>query len=131
MVIPHHHSLETDMKRILIVEDDVNLSQVIGFRFQDAGFETKVSNDSTSAVSLHKKHKFDIIITDIQMPYISGEKLVRQLRSLDRKTPIFVFTGTEANLEEIRSWGAIDIFYKTVQFNSIIDRVVDVLGSPK
>lgn len=116
------------VKHILIVEDEEHLGEVLAIKFQDEGFQASFSNDPTEAISLHKKHHFDLIVSDINMPYMSGLSLLKQFRKVDKKVPvIFVSASKEILSEEVRSLGAVDILHKPFPFEQLLSKAKECM----
>ncbi|MBI2601848.1 MAG: response regulator [Deltaproteobacteria bacterium] len=115
-------------KHILIVEDEEHLGEVLAIKFRDEGFQATYSNDPTEAISLHKKNHFDLIVSDINMPYMSGLNLLKQFRQVDKKVPvIFVSALQEILSEEVRSLGAVDILHKPFPFEQLLSKAKECL----
>lgn len=66
---------------ILIAEDNLVLSDVLRFNLERAGYAVSVTNSGTQAVELLQRTRFEMILTDYQMPGINGEGICRHARS--------------------------------------------------
>ena len=93
------------MARILVVDDSTTMRQMVSFTLQDAGHEVTEAADGLEALAEAKGRKFDLVITDVNMPGMNGIDLVKSLRELaDFKfTPILVLT-TEAG-QDVKAKG--------------------------
>ena len=93
------------MARILVVDDSTTMRQMVSFTLQDAGHEVTEAADGIAALAEAKGRKFDLVITDVNMPGMNGIDLVKSLRALaDFKfTPILVLT-TEAG-QDVKAKG--------------------------
>jgi len=91
--------------RILVVDDSTTMRQMVSFTLQDAGHEVTEAADGIAALAEAKGRKFDLVITDVNMPGMNGIDLVKSLRALaDFKfTPILVLT-TEAG-QDVKAKG--------------------------
>lgn len=67
-------------KRVLIVDDEADISASIKMICEGEGFETSVVNDGKSALDLLKKQKFDLVLLDILMPGMSGREVLQTIR---------------------------------------------------
>ena len=67
--------------QILVAEDNRVLADVIQFNLEDEGFDVTVAHDGRKALNLTRKHTYDLIICDYQMPGLSGEELLREVRA--------------------------------------------------
>ena len=92
------------MKQILIVDDEPHVRRVLKLTLDKAGYQTDSVSNGEEALAWIRNHQPDVLITDIQMPRMSGEELCIQLQEEmpDRKFPIFVMTS-HSEIEE-RKW---------------------------
>ena len=88
------------MARILVVDDSTTMRQMVSFTLTDAGHEVTEAADGASAVKEANARRFDLVITDVNMPGMNGIDLVRTLRALPdfKFIPMLVLT-TEAGQE--------------------------------
>lgn len=82
------------MARILVVDDSTTMRQMVSFTLTDNGHEVTEAADGIKALAEAKGKKFDLVITDVNMPGMNGIDLVKSLRALDdfKFTPILVLT---------------------------------------
>ena len=88
------------MARILVVDDSTTMRQMVAFTLASAGHQVTEASDGNQALGLAKQKKFDLVITDVNMPGMNGIDLVQGLRGLPdcKFIPILVLT-TEAGAE--------------------------------
>ena len=88
------------MATILVVDDSTTMRQMVAFTLTSAGHEVVEAPDGNKALGLAKQSKFDLVITDVNMPGMNGIDLVQSLRGLPdcKFIPILVLT-TEAGPE--------------------------------
>ena len=93
-------------KRALIVDDNVALARVTQFALDKAGFETQTAYNGRLALEAALESQFDIVITDQQMPEMTGVELCQALRNLPQyaSCPIALLTakGLELELPRLR-----------------------------
>lgn len=92
------------MKRILIVDDEPHVSRVLKFTLERAGYAVLTQPDGQAALSSVLAEPPDAMITDIQMPRLSGRDLMKMLQDLmpDRPFPVLIMTSMTAREE--RDW---------------------------
>lgn len=78
------------MPRILVVDDDIDISELIALILEREQMEVVVKNDSLEALELLKKEYFDLILLDIMMPNLSGTELCGKIRDLVSSPIIFI-----------------------------------------
>jgi two-component system phosphate regulon response regulator PhoB len=88
-------------KRVLIVEDDPALALVIRYRLSKAGFELLHARDGQAAWQAAQREHFDMVITDEQMPEMTGTQLCLKLRADPRYAhiPIVMVTAKAMEME--------------------------------
>lgn len=88
------------MAKILAVDDSPAMRQMVGITLTGAGHEVEHAADGCEALQKAERAKFDLVITDVNMPKMDGITLVRELRGLTtyKYVPLLVLT-TEATAE--------------------------------
>jgi len=83
---PNHGADEAPRTRVLVVEDDPNIVDLIRSNLAVRGFDTIVSTDGARALALLETERPDIILLDLMLPEIDGFELCRQVRrALERR----------------------------------------------
>jgi DNA-binding NtrC family response regulator len=102
------------MNSILLIDDDISLSRVLGYQLEQSGFETVVVNSGQEGLDEFKKRTFDIVVTDIQMPDMSGIDVLGEIRKLDSNIVVILITayGSIDNAIEACRLGADDYLTK-------------------
>ncbi len=82
-------------KRVLVVDDEVHIVHVVAIKLRNNGYEVISADNGAEAFELACKEKPDIIVTDYQMPVMSGLELVEKLRNCDETEdiPIIMLTA--------------------------------------
>jgi two-component system chemotaxis response regulator CheY len=89
------------MTKVLAVDDSVSIRQMVNHTLQDAGYEVVTANDGRDALSKLGTTRFEVIISDVNMPNMGGLELVKELRAKPQYkfTPILILT-TETSAEK-------------------------------
>jgi CheY-like chemotaxis protein len=124
-----------DTRRALIVDDNVALARVTQFALDGAGLETQTAGNGQEALELALESQFDIVITDQQMPKMTGVELCRELRRRAEYAdcPIILLTakGLELELPRLREELGIDAtFPKPFSPTAIVKKVNELLEVP-
>jgi len=81
------------MVRIMIIEDDGEMRSLLKDFLEEEGFETDSASNGVDALGRLSKDHFDLVITDIRMPGLTGLDLLPRIRRLKPETPIIVMTA--------------------------------------
>lgn len=100
--------------KILLVDDDENLNKIICYQLNQMGFQVTTAINGEAGLILFKQNSYDIVITDLQLPGISGMDLLSSIRRLDKNVIILIITafGTVENAIEASRLGADDYITK-------------------
>jgi DNA-binding response OmpR family regulator len=114
--------------RILIVEDDLSLSDVLAFTLRRAGFEVVTAYDGLAALKSWEEEEPNLLILDLNLPKLDGLEVCRQIRSVS-KTPIIILSvrsGDEAIVQGLEL-GADDYIVKPFSPSQLVARARAVL----
>jgi len=81
------------MVRVMIIEDDEEMRSLLKDFFEEEGFETDSVNNGVDALEKLSEDHFDLVITDIRMPGLTGLDILPTIRKLKPETPIIVMTA--------------------------------------
>ena len=127
--------MEGSIRKALIVDDNLALARVTQFALDNAGFETQTAANGQLALELAQESDFDIVITDQQMPQLTGIELCRELRQLPgyEDCPIVLLTakGLELELPQLRDeLGISATFPKPFSPTAIVKTVQELIPIP-
>lgn len=111
--------------RILIVEDERRLSNIIKKGFVEDGFAVDQAFDGEEGQSLAEDEQYDLIILDIMLPKVDGLQLCKELRKKNIKTPILMLTAKSTTEDKVAGLdsGADDYITKPFSFVEFRSRV--------
>ena len=111
--------------KILLVEDEPKLNQVIKEELNRVGYETDVAFDGKVAEELFLKKQYSLIILDVNLPYKNGFVLCKQFRAIDKKVPIIMLTAIGQINDKIKAFslGADDYIIKPFYFDELFARI--------
>ena len=100
--------------KLLLIDDDFNLSKVLVYQLQKNGYDVSTAKNGEEGLSLFLKNDFDIVVTDIQMPDITGIEVLRRIRHLNNEVIVIIITahGSVENAIEACRLGANDYLTK-------------------
>ena len=114
--------------RILVVEDNVPLANVVRFNLEAAGFRVTVSSDGREACEQAKENQFDLVLTDYDLPIMNGIEVCECLREDPRyaETPIILMSGKTQHVDLPRLCENLNLlahFPKPFSLKDIVDTV--------
>ena len=92
------------MRRILIVEDEPDIQELLRAYLRDAGYETAVAGDGVTALALFQSQPFDLVLLDIMLPRMDGFGVCQLLRQ-QSQVPILMLTALDGEEEQLRGFG--------------------------
>ena len=120
------------MTSILAVDDSASMRQMVSFTLKGAGFDVTEAVDGQDALAKAKQQKFDLVISDVNMPNMDGISLIRELRALDafKFTPLLLLTTESAadKKQEGKAAGATGWIVKPFNPDQLLNTVKKVLG---
>jgi len=118
--------------KILAVDDSASMRQMVCFTLKGAGYEVEEAADGKQGLDKAKSGKFNLVISDVNMPVMDGLTLIKQLRALpDYKfTPILMLTTESASdkKQEVRAAGATGWIVKPFNPEQLLATIKKVLG---
>lgn len=111
--------------KILVIDDDEMILDVVGQALTRAGFDVVTASDGDAGIMLFKKENPTLILTDISMPRMSGLDILKLIKSENPTTQILVFSGvgTTGDVIEALRLGACDYLYKPLEIEFLIHTV--------
>lgn len=114
-------------KRILIVDDEMHIRELIKFNLEKNGFKTIQAADGREAVELAKERQVDLIILDLMLPVMDGFEVCKEIRkdSVICDTPIIMLTAKGEEIDKIvgLELGADDYMTKPFSVRELVARV--------
>lgn len=120
--------------KILIVEDERNVSSFIRKGFEEQGFSVMVAYDGICGWYAAKAHKFDLIIVDLMLPELNGIELCKRIRKkYDYEVPVIMLTalGTTDDVINGLEAGADDYITKPFHFKELYARSLSAIRRHK
>jgi two-component system chemotaxis response regulator CheY len=86
------------MTTILAVDDSASMRQMVSFTLKGAGYDVQEACDGSEALNIAKTKKFDLVLSDVNMPIMDGIQLVTELRKLSsyKFVPVLMLTTESA-----------------------------------
>ena len=113
------------LKKILIVDDEVDFAEALGFLLAEYSFSVDWAFSAEEAIVRLEKNQFDYVISDYFMPGLNGQQLFNFAQSHQKKCPPFIIlSGNVHSINPDRFKGhLLSIFPKTAHYYEIIKRI--------
>src|SRR3984885_723995 len=114
------------MKRILIIDDDMDMCILLSRFLQRKGFETDMSHTGNKGIAKFKESKFDIVLCDFRLGDKEGREVLHEIKTIDPRAIVIIITGysdIKTAIDVIKA-GAFDYITKPM----IPDEVLNVIN---
>ena len=114
--------------KVLIVEDDGNIAELLHLYLEKEGFDTQVAPDGGKGVELFRSFRPDLVLLDIMLPVMDGWSVLKKIREGD-KTPVIMLTAKGELNDKVQGLegGADDYIVKPFEMKELIARINAVL----
>jgi two-component system alkaline phosphatase synthesis response regulator PhoP len=117
--------------KILVVDDEVNITQILEFSIGAEGYEVLSASNGEEAIDKARREQPDLIILDIMMPKIDGYEACRILKAnpLTKSIPVVLLTAKGRDIDKRLGYevGATDYIVKPFSPNKLIERIHELL----
>ncbi len=112
-------------KRILIVEDEKNIIDIVSFNLSREGYDTMEAMDGKTGLQLALEQDPDLILLDLMLPEMNGFDVCRSLREQGRTTPVIMLTAREEETDKVMGLelGADDYITKPFSMRELLARI--------
>ena len=122
-------SRSTPEARLLVVDDEPNIRELLSASLRYAGFEVATAADGQQALALADSFRPDLLVLDVMMPGLDGFGVVRRLRQSGRHTPVLFLTARDAAEDKVSglTLGGDDYVTKPFSLDEVLARIRAVL----
>mgnify|MGYP000597559211 CR=1 FL=1 len=112
-------------QRVLIVEDEKNIVDILRFNLRKEGYDTQEAYDGEVGLALALQEAPDLILLDLMLPKMNGFEVCKRLRDQGRSTPVIIITAREAEKDKILGLdlGADDYITKPFSPSVLVARI--------
>lgn len=113
------------MMRLLVVEDEVALQNILVMGLTSFGYSVDGANDGNQALDLYYENKYDLIVLDLNLPYIDGIELLKEFHKDNPGLNIIVLSARSEVEDKIKgiNLGANDYLAKPFNFEELVARI--------
>lgn len=111
--------------RILIIEDEKSLANLIKKGLQEEGYAVDIAYDGEEGLFMAENESYDGIILDLMLPLIDGMSILKKLRQAKNKTPILILSAKDTVIDKVEGLdsGADDYLTKPFSFEELLARL--------
>jgi DNA-binding response OmpR family regulator len=115
--------------RLLVVEDEAKVANVLTRGLVSEGFAVDVATDGKAGLDLAMRYQYDLIVMDLMLPELDGTEMLRTLRKLNSQVPVLILTARSALRDKIDNFeaGADDYLTKPFAVTELLLRVKALL----
>ncbi len=116
-------------RRVLVVDDEENVTHLVSSALRFDGFETVTADSGTAALAAVAEHQPDLVVLDVMMPGLDGFGVVRRLRQEGVRTPVVFLTAKDATEDKVTglTLGGDDYVTKPFSLEEVVARIRAVL----
>lgn len=117
------------MARLLLIDDDPSLLEVLALSFEDAGHRVQTATDGAAGLAAIGAGGVELVLSDVNMPLVDGFSLCRKLRQAGSELPIILLTSRDSDIDEALGLdvGADDYVSKPFSTRVLLSRVTALL----
>ena len=121
------------LKKILVVDDEVMIRDLLFDLLSGRGFKVTLAKDGRESLKQMEKGRFDLLITDIQMPHLDGIEMLKRMKKDKRREKVIVISGMVSDQADLGCKDILPIFamlQKPFRINRFLDTVAAVFKGP-
>jgi len=122
--------MATNKKRILLVEDEESLGYLLSEYLGMKGFGITLARNGEEALTMIKRHQFDLAILDVMMPKMDGFALAERMKISNARLPFLFLTSRSLKIDVLKgfSLGAVDYVKKPIDEEELVARINAILS---
>ncbi|MDD5688254.1 MAG: response regulator [Elusimicrobia bacterium] len=122
------------MKKILVVDDDLNICEMLRFILESQGYVVSTINDGKEALNSVKEDKPELVLLDIVLPSMNGIEVLRNIKEIDENIKVIMITAYSNYGEKIVEafrLGACDCIFKPFNIEYLKESILEVIAPIK
>jgi DNA-binding NtrC family response regulator len=116
-------------QKLLIIEDDKNMRNLLRLEFFDVGYQVMTSTDASDAIDILNQCQFDLVMLDLKMPGMNCIETLTKIKKRNRFLPVLIHSGYRQCEEIFLTWPAVECIVKSGNVNSLINMLKKQLAN--
>ena len=122
-------------KKILVVDDDRNIGQILYVSFKSKGYETVIAKNGEEALRLFSEQRPDLVLLDVLLPKMNGWEVCQRIKATDegKSTPIVlmsaIYKSYKLQADARQKYGADDFVEKPFQLAALLEKIASYIGA--
>jgi DNA-binding response OmpR family regulator len=120
------------MAKVLVIDDEPNVRTLIDILLSRQGFDVVLADNGWKGLQLYRQEHPDVIVLDLNMPELNGVTVLKQIRTVDLRTPVIILTGDSSPETErhVRALGVSEFILKGSSLGFLGDTLKRLLKAP-
>lgn len=115
-------------KRILIIDDDDNIRNLLKLEFTESGYLAEVADSAFMGIERLKSDPFDLVVLDIKMPGMDGVEALEKIMSIRNEIPVIIHSAYSHFKENYRTWSAVSYIVKSGDLTELKNAIADAFN---
>jgi two-component system, OmpR family, alkaline phosphatase synthesis response regulator PhoP len=124
--------MNRDKPLVLVIDDETHIVHVVSLKLRHAGYEVVTAEDGEEGLHAAREHHPDLVITDFQMPFMTGLEMCQKLKQEEatQATPVLMLTarGFSLGREQLEQTNIAGVISKPFSPREVLTRVQDLIG---
>jgi len=119
--------------RVLVIDDQAVILDLLSAMGQSLGYEVRTAANGEEGLRIFRREEFDLVLTDLALPGLSGLEIARQIRALRPQIPVILVTGWASHIDQadLQSAGIMEVLYKPFRIEQLTEAVHRALPAPR
>jgi DNA-binding response OmpR family regulator len=117
------------MAKVLIIDDEPSVRALLDMKLRDQGYDVLFAHSGWKGLQLYRQERPDVVVLDLRMPELDGVTVLKEIRRVDLKQPVIIFTGdsTPETEREVRALGVSEFIVKDSSMKLLVDTLKSLL----
>ena len=119
------------MGKVLVIDDEPSVRALLGMRLRHQGYDGLFAENGWKGLQLYRQERPDVIVLDLRMPELDGVTVLKEIRRVDLKQPVIIWTGdnTPETERQVRALGVSEFIVKGSSMTFLMDTLESLVKS--